>query len=469
MSEPVHQPGLWSASGPGVLARQGDLVVLSSVAESGLTDRLLDVLAEAADAGRDGGQFASAVETALEHDRSWGGAPGQPAAPSVVAFGPVRGGLAVIVAGTAWAELATGAGLEHLAAGQPSMLLRCVLGCPVSAVHAGLGAGRPERGRTDRFSRLDGGTTRAGSLSYYAGQPAAAGPPPAGPGAAGPAPRAASAGPPASGGPPAGPAAPAPASAARPAAPAPAAPRSAGPAAANPPPGPAPAAPPSARPAAAKPPAAPPAAAPGPAGAPAQAGPAAARAFDAVLLTDGPPAGQRPPLPMPGPRPGGSGDPVPDGVSIMGVYCKNGHFDDPDARFCAVCGISMNQQTLVPRLGPRPPLGVLVLDDGGILQLDADYVIGREPWLDPSVAAGQARPLPVADESGTVSRVHAQIRLADWQVLVTDLGSANGTRIGLPDETALRPLAPQVPAALRPGSRVELGRCAFRYESHRGR
>jgi hypothetical protein len=194
------------------------------------------------------------------------------------------------------------------------------------------------------------------------------------------------------------------------------------------------------------------------------------RAFDAVLLTDGPPAGQRPPLPMPGgPRPGGSGDPVPDGLSIMGVYCKNGHFDDPDARFCAVCGISMNQQTLVPRLGPRPPLGVLLLDDGAILQLDADYVIGREPWLDASVAAGQARPLPVADETGTVSRVHAQIRLADWQVLVTDLGSANGTRIGLPDDTALRSLAPQVPAALRPGSRVDLGRCVFRYESHRGR
>ena len=88
------------------------------------------------------------------------------------------------------------------------------------------------------------------------------------------------------------------------------------------------------------------------------------------------------------------------GPIIQGVYCKNGHFDDPEALFCAICGISMNQQTLVPRPGERPPLGVLLLDDGSVFQLDSDYVVGREPSLDGSVAAGKARPLRVADDVG---------------------------------------------------------------------
>jgi hypothetical protein len=404
MSQPIHPPGLWSTPGDGVLARQGGLVLLSSVAESGLVDRLLDVLAETADGSGDGGQFTSAVEDVLENDDSWSAVPGHPPAPAVVAFGPFRGGMAVTVGGAAWAELTTSDGTQSLAAGQSPMLLRCVLGYPVIAVHGGLSADRPERGRTDRFSRLDGGTMRAGRLSYYTGQSAAPEPPrPAAPGP-----------------PPAAPGPPLPTQLAEP---------------------------------------------------PAQAiDRPEPRAFDAVLLVGQAldDLGKRPPLPLPGPQRDTSEDLAP-GPSIMGVYCKNGHFDDPDARFCAVCGISMNQQTLVPRLGPRPPLGVLVLDDGAILQLDADYVIGREPGLDASVAAGEARPLPVVDETGTVSRVHAQIRLADWRVLVTDLGSANGTRIGLPDGTALEPLTPQVPALLGPGSRIDLGGCVLRYESHRGR
>ncbi len=177
--------------------------------------------------------------------------------------------------------------------------------------------------------------------------------------------------------------------------------------------------------------------------------------------------GERPPLP-PAAEPAPA---VPDAAEpmIMGAYCKNGHFDDPEARFCAVCGISMNQQTLTPRLGPRPPLGLLLLDTGAVLQLDADYVIGREPEMDPSVMAGNARPLPIPDATGTLSRVHAQIQLVDWNVLVTDLGSANGTRIRRSGDSAAEQLIPRVPALLRPGCRVDLGGRRLHYESHRGR
>jgi len=196
--------------------------------------------------------------------------------------------------------------------------------------------------------------------------------------------------------------------------------------------------------------------------------------FEAVLLLDagsgsGVDVPARVPLSKVKDMPPGSSSYVSVGPLIQGVYCKNGHFDDPEALFCAICGISMNQQTLVPRPGERPPLGVLLLDDGSVFQLDSDYVLGREPSLDASVAGGTARPLRIADDTGIVSRVHARVHLDGWRVLVTDLGSANGTRVLLPGQPADQPLVPQVPIVLATGSQVDLGGRGFRYESHRGR
>ena len=196
--------------------------------------------------------------------------------------------------------------------------------------------------------------------------------------------------------------------------------------------------------------------------------------FEAVVLLDassgsGVDIPARAPLSKVKDMPPGTSSYVSAGPIIQGVYCKNGHFDDPEALFCAICGISMNQQTLVPRPGERPPLGVLLLDDGAVFQLDSDYVVGREPSLDGSVADGKARPLRITDETGIVSRVHARVFLDGWRVLVIDLGSANGTRVLLPGQPADQPLVPQVPIVLATGSQVDLGGRGFRYESHRGR
>jgi hypothetical protein len=579
------RPGLWSVEGPGVLAREGDLVLLSSLSDTDLLDRLLDLLTDSAGAGGDGLRFAQAVEDTLEKDGSWRASPqGQPG-PALVAFGPAGTGLAVAVTGAAWVEITTVHGTQRIVAGQPSMLLRCLIATPVMAVYGGLGGGQGGVGRTDRFSRLDAGVVRAGGLSYHVGRPSRAGQPD--PAAASPAavlapaweePRAAvpnpaeavaeaarrvaqaepaeseaaarypgqarfSAEPVAEAEVTAEPAEPAypaktqfsaePVAEARVtaepaspgASPAQQAPRVAGysaetefaadvryqgggPAAAPPappappvphapaPPAPAPSAPaPSAPAPAASAPPAPVPSAPAPsaaeaaagAGAAVQAEPdtgdvAAARAadretdvpaaepFDSVLLTGEEPAGleERPPLPL-GAEPSEEARSLSSPVQILGAYCKNGHFDDPEARYCAVCGISMNQQTLVPRPGPRPPLGLLVLDGGAVFQLDADYVIGREPTLDSSVAAGKARPLRIADSSGTVSRAHAKIELEGWHVFLYDLGSANGTRIRLPNQPADQQLTPRTPVRLLPGSHVDMGGAGFHYESHRGR
>jgi hypothetical protein len=155
-----------------------------------------------------------------------------------------------------------------------------------------------------------------------------------------------------------------------------------------------------------------------------------------------------------------------DAPIVVGVYCKNGHFGDPEARSCAVCGASRNRRGSIPQPGPRPPVGTLVFDDDSALELSADCVVGRNPALDPSIAAGEARPLRFLDSQ--VSRIHARIHLDGWRVFLIDLGSANGTRIRPPGERSDQALEPNVPVPLQSGTRVFVGMQGFRYEYRRG-
>ncbi len=157
-------------------------------------------------------------------------------------------------------------------------------------------------------------------------------------------------------------------------------------------------------------------------------------------------------------------------AQVEGVYCKNGHFNDPEARYCAVCGISMGQLTKIRQKGNRPPLGVLVLSDGSVCQLDADYVIGREPTLDNAVAEGRARPLRLMGASGVVSRIHARVELDGWQVYICDLNSANGTQVLQPGERNPVSLQPGVRTPLMAGAQIRLGgEYGLQYDSHRHR
>ncbi|MCW6006795.1 FHA domain-containing protein [Micromonospora sp. CPCC 205371] len=176
--------------------------------------------------------------------------------------------------------------------------------------------------------------------------------------------------------------------------------------------------------------------------------------FEAVLLIPG--AGEAPTVRYDGPSV----------VLVEGVHCANGHFNDPALRYCQLCGISMAQLTHVTTLGPRPPLGVLLLDDGATFRLDADYVVGRDPHRNPAVAAG-SRALRVSGAVSGVSRHHLRISLDGWTVRATDLGSVNGTHVEVPGESGPRRLDPGKPAEIPPGTRVRFGSRWLRYESHR--
>jgi hypothetical protein len=152
-------------------------------------------------------------------------------------------------------------------------------------------------------------------------------------------------------------------------------------------------------------------------------------------------------------------------VTVQGVHCVNGHFNDPRQPACVVCGAPPNSSGLTA--GPRPPLGVLVLDDRSAYPLDGDYVIGRDPGRDESVASGRRRPLALQDDHKTVSRAHARIELRDWDVVLFDNGSANGTFAAAEGETTWQYVPPGHPYVLRAGARLLIGRRTLIYQPAR--
>jgi len=445
--------------GNGLLARYGDLVLLCEADDARLP-ALLDAVAEVAAAGGDGRRLGRRLAGLL----SAAGLDDADEYPALCAFGPSGGGLAVLVHGAAVVEAVAARQQIRLDGATAVTWVDRVLVGPVESVRAGL-AGADISATPDRWARLDGGVVRAGGLVFRAGVAPVPVPPvevpapvdeleqtmAAGldelddetdaavaiePGAApepSPAPYAAE--------------------------------PSRAPYAAEPPPAPFP--PPVAAPSPVVVPL-PPAPAPVSPAAPIPGSPVPVRIdrsapFESVLLVGAAPLEAAPPLPRADePAPAADGAPV-----VLGIYCTNDHFNDPRAPYCAVCGISMVQATHVSRPGPRPPLGVLVLDDGATFRLDTPYVVGREPERDAEVVGGRARALRIADRDGVVSRIHARVHLDGWDVHVVDLGSSNGTHICEQGTDTWIRIPSQTPVPIRPGTRVLFGRRGFRYESHR--
>ena len=152
-------------------------------------------------------------------------------------------------------------------------------------------------------------------------------------------------------------------------------------------------------------------------------------------------------------------------ITVPGVYCARGHFNDPRARFCNHCGLSMAQSSVILVDGPRPPLGVLVVPGGTMVRLDRDVLVGRIVTSDARVRAGTASALTFDDRTGHLSRLHAEIRLAGWDVHLVDRASTNGTYVFDERRGAWHRLAPNHPVQLLPGTTVAFGRHTAVYET----
>jgi hypothetical protein len=174
-------------------------------------------------------------------------------------------------------------------------------------------------------------------------------------------------------------------------------------------------------------------------------GPAGSLDLRVVTTPPGPPL----------PRGSGPDQRVPGAPVVAGVLCVRGHLNRPGLTTCARCHTRMPVGAREHVSGTRPPLGVLMTDDGAIYRLDRSYLVGSNASRDPTVGGGLARPLVL--RGSDVSGSHAELRLTDWDVTVVDRGSAAGTCIFEPGATEWSRLRPYEPRAVSPGTHVAFG------------
>lgn len=101
---------------------------------------------------------------------------------------------------------------------------------------------------------------------------------------------------------------------------------------------------------------------------------------------------------------------------------------------------------------PRHVQGIVVtLDDGTKITSDRAAVLGRNPQLGPGEKA-----VVVADETRSVSKTHLRVHNEAGILHVTDLGSANGSRLRNSAGGTIT-LEPHTPRVIQPGTTIEIG------------
>ncbi|MEO1063197.1 MAG: FHA domain-containing protein [Actinomycetota bacterium] len=187
--------------------------------------------------------------------------------------------------------------------------------------------------------------------------------------------------------------------------------------------------------------------------------------FEVLDLLGGTDDGELAPLPVLDAPDVVAPEPVEDDQAelVPGILCSRGHFNNPQARYCMVCGISMVHLTHRVVHQPRPTLGFAVFDDGATYAFDRAYVVGRDP--EDEAQERDAEALLLDDAERTVSRAHAEIRPVEWDVVLVDLGSTNGTFVWNPPAGRWDRLEPGAQRRLESGAAVSIGRRTFVFES----
>ena len=147
------------------------------------------------------------------------------------------------------------------------------------------------------------------------------------------------------------------------------------------------------------------------------------------------------------------------GSLVDAKRCGNGHPNPPTAATCEVCGEFLAPGAASITHLARPSLGRLALDDGGVVELDQELLIGRNPDRDTDPARqGMRRVKLVGDK---VSRSHLEIRFQGWEVLVADCGSTNGTFVVPRPGGQVATLEPGRSHMVEPGATVYFGSRSF--------
>jgi FHA domain len=139
--------------------------------------------------------------------------------------------------------------------------------------------------------------------------------------------------------------------------------------------------------------------------------------------------------------------------AILAVMCQQGHANPPSSTRCRVCQRPLASQA---QFVPGPVLAVLRASDGSTAEVDRTVLIGRAPSRDRS---GRRAPrlMTVPSPNYDISRTHLEVAPEDWQIVVTDLNSTNGTVLVRPGAVDRQQLAPGEPVHVQLGSVMELG------------
>jgi hypothetical protein len=155
-----------------------------------------------------------------------------------------------------------------------------------------------------------------------------------------------------------------------------------------------------------------------------------------------------------GPRSGPSPDDSIQDSAILAVVCRQGHANPPSSIRCRVCGSALASRP--PQFVPGPILAVLRASDGSIAELDRPVLIGRAPSGDRSDSRAP-RLMTVPSPNHDISRTHLEVAAEDWQIVVTDLNSTNGTLLIRPGAVDRQQLTPGEPVTVQLGTVMELG------------
>lgn len=136
--------------------------------------------------------------------------------------------------------------------------------------------------------------------------------------------------------------------------------------------------------------------------------------------------------------------------------CPRQHANPPSASTCTVCDELLPPGNAAVVHIPQPVLGAIVLDDGVRVPLDQDLILGRNPG---TIDDHDVRAVRVAGEK--VSRRHLDVRRKGWEVVVTDLGSTNGSFVVAHPGGPVLALDPDRPQLVEPGATVYFGSRSF--------
>ena len=143
------------------------------------------------------------------------------------------------------------------------------------------------------------------------------------------------------------------------------------------------------------------------------------------------------------------------GSLVDAKLCANDHANPPTAATCAVCGDFLAPGTGAVVHVPRPSLGRLQLDDGELVELDQELLIGRNPDRDEEPSRARMRRVKALGDK--VSRSHLEVRFQGWDVLVDDCGSTNGTFVVAHPGGQVMPLEPGRAQLVEPGAVIYFG------------